>query len=57
MTVMSYARALREALAEELPSATVRVVAPTTDDYDPHQCMHREAEGEAVFADWLGSFE
>ena len=46
-----------EALAEELPSATVRVVAPTTDDYDPHQCMHREAEGEAVFADWLGSFE
>ena len=46
-----------EALAEGLPSVTVRVVAPTTDDYDPHPCMHRETAGEAVFADWLASFE
>lgn len=46
-----------EGLAAELPTVTVRVVAPTTDDYDPHQCMHREVEGAAVFVDWLASFE
>lgn len=45
-----------EALAEELPDVTVRVVDPTSDDYDPHQCMHRELEGQAVWQDWLGSF-
>lgn len=45
-----------EALAEALPDVTLRVVDPTTEDYDPHQCMHREAEGEDVWRDWLGSF-
>lgn len=44
-----------EALAEALPDVTLRVVTPTTDDYDPHQCMHREVEGQAVFSDWLAS--
>ena len=46
-----------EALAEELPDVTVRVVDPTSTDYDPHQCMHREPEGELVWQDWLGSFQ
>lgn len=46
-----------EALAGELPDVTVRTVDPTHDDYDPHQCMHREAAGEQVWHDWLASFE
>ena len=22
-------------------------------DYDPHYCMHRELEGQAILAEWL----
>lgn len=42
-----------EALAGALPDAELRWCAAQS-DYDPHYCLFREAEGEAIFRDWLG---
>ena len=41
-----------EALSHALPSAELIECTPTW-DYDPHFCLHREVEGQAVFQDWL----
>jgi hypothetical protein len=43
-----------EALAQPtaLQRATVRTCEATS-DYDPHQCIWREAAGPALLAEWL----
>lgn len=42
-----------DALAEALPEVDRVQVDPTADDYDPHQCLHREGEAQDFFARWL----
>ncbi|TNE84160.1 MAG: hypothetical protein EP330_30530 [Deltaproteobacteria bacterium] len=43
------------ALANALPDAVVVECTPTSDSYDPHQCMYREDEGIAIVRDWLAN--
>jgi hypothetical protein len=42
-----------EALVAALPDASLTWCTPTSDDYDPHVCLHREAAAWQVLADWL----
>lgn len=42
-----------EALEEALPEPTTTWCTPTTDDYDPHVCLHREETGQTDWAAWL----
>lgn len=42
-----------DALLAIQPQSTSFVVDPSTDDYDPHACLHREDAGIAGLADWL----
>lgn len=42
-----------EALGEALPDVQIDRVDPTSDDYDPHVCLHRESAAQAVLDGWL----
>ena len=41
------------ALVAALPDASLSWCTPTSDDYDPHVCLHREPVAWQVLADWL----
>jgi hypothetical protein len=42
-----------DALALALPAVTVVRCTPTSADYDPHSCLHREEEGFDALSAWL----
>jgi hypothetical protein len=44
-----------DALARALPDVTVVRCTPTTADYDPHSCLHREDAGFDALSDWLST--
>ena len=44
-----------EALLEAMPDASAYTVAPTSTDYDPHVCLHREVPGRDGLAEWLAT--